>query len=268
MKLSVVVPAHNEEEVIEETLRDIVVTLDKAGVPHEIVLVNDNSTDSTSEIVSRLSTEFPSIRMITRSAPGGFGRAVRDGLLAATGDAVVVAMGDASDDPKDIVRYYRKLLEGYDCVFGSRFVRGTVVRGYPPHKLFVNRLANAFIQVLFGMRYNDCTNAFKAFRMEVIRDISPMLANHFNMTVELPLKAINRGYRYAVIPINWYGRTAGVSKLSIRTLGRKYLFTVLFLWLEKHLMSDEVRRAPGSIGAAGRRSASDSEGLADSVTAH
>jgi dolichol-phosphate mannosyltransferase len=104
--------------------------------------------------------------------------------------------------------------------------------------------------------------------MEVIHDISPMLANHFNMTVELPLKAINRGYRYAVIPINWYGRTAGVSKLSIRTLGRKYLFTVLFLWLERHLMSDEVRRVPGAARAHSQPAVTGSDGLTDSVTAH
>lgn len=240
MKLSVVVPAHNEEEVIAGTVREIVQALDEARVPHEIVLVNDNSTDSTPDIAIRLAAEMSTIRVIHRQPPSGFGRAIREGLSAVSGDCVVVAMGDASDDPHDIVTYYRKMTEGYDCVFGTRFTAGTTVRGYPPHKLIVNRLANAFIQVLFGLRYNDMTNAFKGFRTDVIRDISPLLANHFNMTVELPLKALNRGYHYAVVPVNWYGRTAGVSKLSIRTLGRKYLFTVLYLWLERHLMRDEL----------------------------
>ncbi|MCS7002380.1 MAG: glycosyltransferase family 2 protein [Dehalococcoidia bacterium] len=244
MKLSVVVPAHNEEEVIETTIREIVATLADARIDHEIVLVNDNSTDRTPEIAQRLADDLPTVRVITRSPPPGFGRAVRDGLMAITGDAVVVAMGDASDDPKDIVRYAHKLAEGYDCVFGTRFTHGTIVRDYPRHKLIVNRLANTFIQTLFGVRYNDMTNAFKAFRVEVIRDISPLLANHFNMTVELPLKAINRGYSYAVIPVNWYGRTAGVSKLSLNRLGKKYLFTVLHLWLERHLMKDEIAHHP------------------------
>ncbi|MCS6802707.1 MAG: glycosyltransferase family 2 protein [Chloroflexota bacterium] len=240
MKLSVVVPAHNEEAVIGETVRDIVATLNAAGIPHEVILVNDNSTDGTADIAIRLMAELPTVRVIHRQPPSGFGRAIRDGLANITGDCVVIAMGDASDDPNDIVTYYRKLAEGYDCVFGTRFTRGTIVRAYPLHKLIVNRIANTFIQVLFGTRYNDMTNAFKGFRAEVIRDISPLLANHFNMTVELPLKAMNRGYRFAVVPVNWYGRTAGVSRLSIRTMGRKYLFTVLHLWLERHLMRDEL----------------------------
>ncbi|GIW10315.1 MAG: hypothetical protein KatS3mg061_1372 [Dehalococcoidia bacterium] len=129
-------------------------------------------------------------------------------------------------------------------MFGTRFTRGTTVRAYPLHKLIVNRLANTFIQVLFRTRYNDMTNAFKGFRTDVVRDLMPLLANHFNMTVELPLKALNRGYRFAVVPVNWYGRTAGVSRLSIRTMGRKYLFTVLYLWLERHLMRDELGQRP------------------------
>lgn len=240
MKLSVVVPAHNEEGVIAETIRDIVHTLNAAGIDHEVILVDDNSRDSTPDIALRLAAELPSVRVITRVPPAGFGRAVREGLANITGDAVVVAMGDASDDPKDIVTYAEKLFSGYDCVFGTRFTQGTTVRAYPPHKLFVNRLANSFIQVLFGLRYNDMTNAFKGFSAEVIKDISPLLANHFNLTVELPLKALNRGYRFAVVPVNWYGRTAGVSRLSIRSMGRKYLYTVLHLWLERHLMRDEI----------------------------
>jgi dolichol-phosphate mannosyltransferase len=244
MRLSVVVPARNEEAVIAATIREIVATLEAAAIPHEVILVNDNSTDATGEIAQHLAAELPTVRVLHRQPPAGFGRAVREGLAQVTGDCVVIAMGDASDDPADIVTYYRKLAEGYDCVFGTRFTRGTTVRAYPLHKLIVNRLANTFIQVLFRTRYNDMTNAFKGFRTDVVRDLMPLLANHFNMTVELPLKALNRGYRFAVVPVNWYGRTAGVSRLSIRTMGRKYLFTVLYLWLERHLMRDELGQRP------------------------
>ena len=106
-------------------------------------------------------------------------------------------------------------------------------------KLMVNRLANSFIRVLFGIRYNDMTNAFKAYNARVIRAISPIQANHFNITVELPLKALVRGFSYAVVPVNWYGRKSGVSKLTLRQMGRKYLFSVLYVWLEKHLVADE-----------------------------
>jgi dolichol-phosphate mannosyltransferase len=239
VKLSVVVPAHNEEACIERTVRDIIGTLSAREIPHEVIVVNDNSVDRTGDILRQLAGEFSTVRVVDRRPPRGFGCAIRDGLDAMTGDAVAIVMGDASDDPRDICVYYDKLDQGYDCIFGSRFQRGTDVRDYPWVKLIVNRLANNFIRVLFGLRYNDMTNAFKAYQVEVIQAIWPIQANHFNITVEMPLKAIVRGFSYAVVPVNWYGRESGVSKLTLRELGRKYLFTVLYVWLEKLLMADE-----------------------------
>lgn len=244
MKLSVVIPAHNEETCIEASVRDVVDSLCKKQIPHEIVVVNDNSSDGTGKILCRLSEEIANIRVVHRLPPPGFGRAIRDGLAAMSGDAVAIVMGDASDDPEDVCLYYETLQRGYDCAFGTRFQRGTEVRDYPRVKLMVNRLANNFVRMLFGVRYNDMTNAFKAYRAEVIEAISPIQANHFNITVELPLKAIARGFSYAVVPVNWYGREAGVSKLTLREMGRKYLFTVLYVWLEKHLMADEYTHRP------------------------
>ena len=247
MKLSIVIPAHNEQDCIECTVRDVAETLSARSIPHEIILVNDNSTDRTGEILRELSDDISTVRVVHRSPPPGFGRAIRDGLAAMTGDAVAIVMGDASDDPKDICLYYDKLEQGYDCVFGTRFKKGTEVKDYPIVKLIVNRVANNFVRVLFGVRYNDMTNAFKAYRSRVIEAISPIHANHFNITVELPLKAIVRGFPYAVVPVNWYGRESGVSKLTLRQMGRKYLFTVLYIWLEKHLMSDEYATAGATI---------------------
>jgi len=151
-------------------------------------------------------------------------------------------MADASDDPHDVVKYYRKLEEGYECVFGSRFTRHSRVENYPAHKLFLNRLANRFIKFLFGLPFNDITNAFKCYRREVIAGLQPILASHFNLTVELPLKAIVRGYSYAVVPINWYGRAVGISKLKIKEMSGRYLFIVLYVFLEKLLAREDYRR--------------------------
>jgi dolichol-phosphate mannosyltransferase len=155
-------------------------------------------------------------------------------------------MADLSDDPKDVVRCFRKIEDGYDCVFGSRFVKGSRVKDYPTLKLFINRFANLFIRILFGIRANDMTNAFKMYRMDVVKAVMPIQAQYFNITVEIPLKAVIRGYSYVQIPINWYGRKSGVSKLSIKEMGRKYLFTVLYVWLEKVLLSEDIRAKRGA----------------------
>ena len=182
------------------------------------------------------------MRRVENPRAGGFGHAVIAGLEVFSGDAVAIVMADASDDPQDLVTYYRTLAQGYDCVFGSRFVPGAKVLDYPWHKLLLNRLANGFIRLLFGLRLNDTTNAFKCYRRDVIAGCSPLLSKHFNLTVELPLKAIVRGYSYAVVPIHWYNRTTGVSKLKIKEMGSRYLFIVLYVWLEKVLSRGDYRR--------------------------
>lgn len=240
MKLSIVIPAHNEEENIGETIRSIIDEMTAEKIDYEIIVVDDNSTDSTSDVVAGFSSKYPNIRTVGRMPPKGFGRAIRDGLMQAEGDVVATVMGDLSDDPKDLVRCFRKVEEGYDCIFGSRFINGSVVKDYPLVKLLINRLANNFIRALFFIKPNDITNAFKVYRREVINAIQPLQSLYFNITVEIPLKAIVRGFSYIQIPINWYGRKSGVSKLGIKEMGRKYLFTVLYIWLEKLLLKDEI----------------------------
>jgi len=163
----------------------------------------------------------------------GFGRAVIYGLDHMTGDATVIMMADESDDCRDVVRYWQKLNEGWDCVFGSRFKKGGGVIDYPWLKLRINRLANRFLQLLFNIKLNDTTNAFKAYRKTVIDGCRPLIAPHFNLTVEIPLKAIVRGYSWTVIPITWRNRRTDEAKLKIKEMGSRYLFICLYVWLEK-----------------------------------
>lgn len=244
MRLSVIIPAHNEQDNIGEAVKGIVDELKRENIAYEIIIVDDNSTDRTPEVAGRLAAADPGIVVLRRRLPKGFGRAVRDGFERATGDVISVVMGDLSDKPGDVVRCFRKIEEGYDCVFGSRFMKGSVVKDYPLAKLLINRLANNFIRLLFTTGANDITNAFKFYRSSVIKAVQPMQASYFNITVEVPLKAIVRGFSFAQIPISWYGRKSGVSKLSIKEMGRKYLFTVLYVWLEKILLKDEIRNTP------------------------
>lgn len=241
--LSVVIPAHNEEDCIETTITSIVKEFETEGIDdYEILVINDNSTDETSVILDRLAAQFSALRWLNNAPPNGFGLAVRRGLEEFRGESVCVCMADLSDDPKDIVRYYRELKGGAECVFGSRFIQGGGVYDYPIIKKIINRMANTFIRVLFGIKYNDVTNAFKAYKREVIEGGKPMLAKHFNLTVEIPLKAIVRGYSYKVIPISWTNRVAGVSKLHLTEMGSRYLFIVLYVLLEKWLTKADYKR--------------------------
>jgi dolichol-phosphate mannosyltransferase len=212
------------------------------GVPHEIVVVDDGSSDRTWEILQRQSEAIPELRPIQNNGEHGFGRAVQRGLEQARGDAVVLMMADESDDCRDVVRYWEKLNEGFDCVFGSRFIKGGGVIDYPPLKMILNRLANFFLRVLFRYRLNDTTNAFKAYRKTVIEGSRPLISPHFNITVELPLKAIVRGFSWTVIPITWRNRRTGQAKLKIKEMGSRYLFICLYLWLEKYLSRGDYRR--------------------------
>ncbi|SRR6266516_549814 len=242
MKLSVVIPAHNEEGCVGQTITDLYNKLTEEGIEHELIVVNDNSTDSTASILDGLKERIPTLWCIDNQPPNGYGFAVRRGLEAFTGDAVAICMADASDPPSDLVRYYREMLDkDLDCVFGSRFTFQSRVVDYPVFKLVINRLANTFIQMLFGLRYNDVTNAFKLYRRNVIEGMKPFLSHHFNLTVELPLKAIVRGYSYSVVPNNWINRKTGVSKLRIKEMGSRYLFIVLYCLMEKWLSQGDYR---------------------------
>ena len=242
MKLSVVIPAHNEEGSMAGTLTVLTTELDQEKIDYEVLVVNDNSRDGTEEILKLAAQRNPRVRYINNRPPNGFGFAVRAGLENFSGDAVAIFMADASDDPKDLVKYYRKMQEGFDCVFGTRWQRGGSTIDYPWPKKVLNRLANSFIQVAMQLRYDDVTNAFKLYRRHVILGLDPILSHHFNLTVELPLKAIVRGYSYAVLPNSWTNRKSGESKLKIKEMGSRYLFIVLYCLIEKWLSRKDYHR--------------------------
>ena len=256
VKLSVVIPAHNEEGSIAETIRAFTRVLDREEVQHEFVIVDDASTDGTATAVAELAEVDERVRYLRSPYRNGFGFAVRAGLEVFTGDAVAIVMADLSDDPEDLVAYHRLLEAGYDCAFGSRFMVGSRVDNYPRVKLVVNRLVNTGIRALFGHSYDDTTNAFKAYRREVIESVQPLLSHHFNLTVEIPLKAVVRGHSYAIVPIRWRNRKTGESELKLQEMGSRYLFIILLVFLEHHLSRGDYRRpgapAGGSRWRAGR----------------
>jgi dolichol-phosphate mannosyltransferase len=239
---SVVIPARDEEGALPATVQHLNLEFKLNHVPHEIVVVDDGSKDRTWEVLQNLKATIPELRPMQNTGEHGFGRAVVFGLRHIQGDAVVIMMADESDDARDAVRYWRLLNEGWDCVFGSRFIKGGGVIDYPKVKWFVNRLANLFIRVLFHIPLNDTTNAFKAYRRSVIQGCEPLIAPHFNLTVEIPLKSIVRGYSWTVVPITWQNRRFGKTKLKIKEMGSRYFFICAYIWLEKYFGRGDYRR--------------------------
>jgi dolichol-phosphate mannosyltransferase len=240
--ISIIIPARNEEGCVASTVEHLHLELRLHEVPHEIVVVDDGSSDRTWAILTELKMRIAELHPAQNLGPHGFGRAIIHGIENSRGDAIVVMMADESDDCRDVVRYWMKLNEGFDAVFGSRFIRGGGTIDYPAIKYFMNRAANWFIRILFRIKLNDTTNAFKAYRRSTIAGIQPFLSPHFNLTVELPLKTIVRGYSWAVIPITWRNRRSGVAKLKIREMGSRYLFIILYCWLEKYFSRGDYRK--------------------------
>lgn len=243
MKLSIVIPAYNEEASLPETIEKIEEAFSKVKIEHEIFVVNDNSKDNSVAVLEELSKRFPALKYETNAGPNGFGYAVRYGLERFSGDCVAVMMADLSDSPYDLIKFYTTMLEGnYDCVFGSRFIKGGQLIDYPRLKKIINRVANKIIQIVMGIKYNDTTNAFKLYRRHTIEGIKPFLSPHFNLTIELPLKAIIRGYSYKVVPNSWTNRKYGVSKLKIREMGSRYFFILMYCFIEKFFSRGDFKK--------------------------
>jgi len=243
MKLSIVIPAYNEEGSVKETVLTLYHLLQEQGIAHEILVVNDNSKDATLSILNELKNTVPSLRVETNNGPNGFGYAIRYGLDRFTGDCVAVMMADLSDSPQDLVLFYRTMVEKkVDCVFGSRWMKGGKVIDYPWLKRLINRMANRIIRIVMRIKYNDTTNAFKLYRREVIVGVQPLLSPHFNLTIEIPLKAIIRGYSYTVVPNSWMNRKHGVSKLKINEMGSRYFFILMYCFIEKHFSKGDYKK--------------------------
>jgi len=234
MKLSIVIPAYNEELSLPETLQTLYAKLKEERIDHEIVVINDNSKDGTLALLESMSKDIPTLVYYTNPGPNGFGYAIRHGLERFTGDCVAIMMADMSDSPDDLVKFYRRMQEtNSDCVFGSRFMKGGRVIDYPKHKLILNRVVNNAARIFFRIPYNDFTNAFKLYKKETIKGLAPILSPHFNLTLEMSLKAVIRGYSFSVVPNSWTNRKHGTSNLKIKEMGSRYFFIFLYCMIEK-----------------------------------
>ncbi|MBR9706188.1 glycosyltransferase [Candidatus Pacearchaeota archaeon] len=234
MLTSIIVPAHNEEENLPLMIESLIQTLDAEGIEREILIIDDNSIDNTRQVAEKLSKEFDGVKVVFRSPPKGFGRALKDGLLAAKGDIIIPVMADRSEDPIDVVGLIKQVEAGYDIAFGSRFMKDSRLIDYPKTKLFANRAFNTLLRILFLIKQNDLTNAFKAYRKKVLLeiDLDSLKSNYFDINIELSLKSKALGFSVSEIPVAWLGRTKGQSKLKLLEMGPVYLKRMIdvFVW--------------------------------------
>ena len=233
--LSIIIPAKNEAE----NLQDILMYFSKnlSNIDYEVILINDFSNDNTLNKAKDLFQNNNKFKIYDNKNEG-LGGAINLGIEKSSGDKVTIMMADLSDHIEDLVRYNDIMDKNkVDAVLGSRFIRGSKVKDYPLQKLILNRIFNFFVSFIFWNRYNDYTNAFKIYRKKVLLEISPLISESFNIFLEIPLKIISRKYKYKIVPINWMGRKKGVSKFRIKELGSKYLFTLIYCFIEKNLLN-------------------------------
>jgi len=234
MKLSIVIPVRNEEIVIKKIIDQLEYEL--KNLPYEIIFINDFSTDDSPGLIKEIIKTKEQISLYDNKKRG-LGGAITEGINKAKGEAVCIMMCDLSDDIDDLKKYYNIIKdEQIDAVFGSRFIKGSKINYYPKKKLILNRIFNLATKLLFVSDYNDFTNAFKIYKKSALLKTFPLVSESFNIFLELPLKIISRKMKYKIIPISWTNRKKGSSKFNIKELKAKYLFTLIYCWLEKILL--------------------------------
>ena len=242
MSLSIIMPCRNEEESIENTINEITNHLINKINNFEINIINDFSSDDTLKKIKIISKKNKKIKVYNNQIKG-LGGAINLGVEKSLNKFTVIVMADLSDSPEDIIKYYFKIKNNdLDAVLGTRFSSNSLIENYPKKKLFLNRIFNNLVKILYWQKYNDFTNAFKIYKTSVLKDLKPFVSENFNVFLELPLKIISRGYKYSIIPINWRNRKKGKAKFKIGELGSKYLFTLFYCFLEKILLDKKVNK--------------------------
>ena len=233
--LSILIPVRDESDGLKELYDNLSKNLTK--INYEVLIINDFSTDGTLQIAKNLFANSNNFKILDNKRKG-LGGAINLGIKEANGDNIVIMMADQSDDIEDLIKYNNLMCENeYDAVLGSRFLNSSKVENYPRQKYVLNRIFNYFVSLVFWNNYNDYTNAFKIYKKQSLNEIKPLISESFNIFLEIPLKIISRNYNYKIIPINWRGRTKGSSKFEIKELGAKYLFTLIYCFIEKNLLN-------------------------------
>ena len=237
--LSILIPVRNEEENVNIISKEIITKISIQS--YEILFINDFSEDNTERELIKLNTANTKA-VYYNNIKKGLGGAIDLGIQKSRGDYVCIMMSDSSDTVEDLNTYYN-IISSYnlDAVFGSRFIKGGKTVNYPLLKMILNRMGNLLAKFLLWTDLNDFTNGFKIYKRDSLVKLYPLVSESFNIFFELPLKLIIRGFKYKIIPISYYNRTVGEAKFKIDELGSKYIFTLLYCFLEKILLNKKIK---------------------------
>lgn len=233
--LTILIPVRNEEENVKIISKEIINKI--ACKEYEILFINDYSQDKTEETLLEITKKENTVRYVNNNKKKGLGDTIKIGIEESRGAYVCIMMSDSSDTVEDLNTYYETIKSNnYDAVFGSRFIKGGRTVNYPIIKYILNRAGNLLAQFLMWSDLNDFTNGFKIYKNKTLKELYPLVSESFNIFFELPLKVISRNYKYKIIPIAYINRTVGEAKFKIDELGAKYMFTLLYCFLEKILL--------------------------------
>ena len=211
--VSFVVPCHNEEMNIPR-LVDTLVGFYGPYI-HEIVIVNDNSTDGTAEVTRLASQREPRVKLINRRPPNGVGYALRDGYAAATGRYILTMDCDFVQIVPEFRDLFDAVAAGFDGAIGSRFSHESLLINYPFFKIFCNRAFHALANLLLPIRLRDVSNNLKLYRAEILKELK-IEQPHFAANAETGLKPLMAGYKIREVPISWINRTIDMGRSTFR----------------------------------------------------
>src|SRR5580658_2963326 len=242
MRLSILIPVYNERTVVERSLSLVLAAPLPESMERELVVVDDCSTDGTSEILKRLAAKEPRIRLMRHEVNQGKGAAVRTAIQNATGDFCLVQDADLEYDPCEYMKLLRPMLDGHaDAVFGSRYMAGVQTRVLPFWHSVINKTLTLVSNMFSNLNVTDMETCYKVFRTDLLKSI-PIRSNRFGFEPEITMKVSKRKLRVYEVPISYHGRTYEEGKKIGWKDGVKAVGVVLYFWLVDDLYSETYGR--------------------------
>ncbi len=220
MMVAIVIPAHNEEEVIAHTVKSLE---EKLGIEHEVIVVNDHSLDNTAAVVKDLMKQYPNLKLVDNDRGRGFASALRKGFSVSNSELIVPLMADSCDTPETIKDMLARAKEGFDIVVGSRYMTGGKKSGGPRLQSFFSRFVGRSLRFIIGIPTCDVSNSFKCYRKGVL-DAIKCESKGFEISMELTLKAFFSGFKITEVPTIWKGREIGKSKFYLLKVAPNYIW--------------------------------------------